>query len=39
LVSGITATPDGGGYWIYGLDGNVYPFGDAVNYGGTENLP
>ncbi|MGA2522239.1 MAG: hypothetical protein ABSG81_15640 [Acidimicrobiales bacterium] len=39
IISGITATPSGGGYWLFGADGDVYTFGNAVNDGGTENLP
>jgi hypothetical protein len=34
---GIAPTADGQGYWL--VDGNVYPFGDAVNYGETETVP
>ncbi|MGA2932339.1 MAG: L,D-transpeptidase family protein, partial [Acidimicrobiales bacterium] len=29
----ITATPDGGGYWVASSAGGVYPFGDARSYG------
>jgi hypothetical protein len=32
-VSGITSTPDGGGYWIVTQDGSVYDFGDAGSFG------
>ncbi len=32
-IVGISATPDGGGYWLVGADGGVYAFGDAVFYG------
>ncbi len=39
LIYGITATPSGGGYWLFGGDGSVYTFGNAVNDGGTQNLP
>ena len=28
-VVGITATPDGGGYWLVAADGGVFAFGDA----------
>jgi hypothetical protein len=31
--SGITSTPDGGGYWLVGIDGGVFAFGDASFYG------
>ncbi len=27
---GIVATPDGGGYWLVGLDGGVFAYGDAT---------
>jgi hypothetical protein len=30
---GITATPDGGGYWIAASNGTVYSCGDASNFG------
>ncbi len=32
-IIGLTATPDGKGYWEAGADGAVYAFGDATNYG------
>jgi hypothetical protein len=32
-VSGIAATPDGGGYWIVTRNGGVFTFGDASFYG------
>ena len=32
-IVGITATPDGHGYWLVGRDGSVYAFGDAGFYG------
>ncbi len=28
-VVGITATHDGGGYWLQGSDGGIFSFGDA----------
>lgn len=28
-IVGIAATADGGGYWLAGADGSIYPFGDA----------
>jgi hypothetical protein len=31
--SGIASTPDGGGYWIVGIDGGVFAYGDAAFYG------
>jgi len=30
---GIAATPDGKGYWLGGIDGGVFTFGDAKFYG------
>jgi hypothetical protein len=27
------------GDWLFGIDGNVFPFGDAGNYGNTANQP
>jgi hypothetical protein len=32
-VTGIAATPDGGGYWLAGSDGGVFNYGDAGFYG------
>jgi hypothetical protein len=32
-IVGIAATPDAGGYWEVGADGNVYPVGDAESFG------
>jgi hypothetical protein len=32
-IVGISATPDGRGYWLVGADGGVFAFGDAVFYG------
>jgi len=32
-IVGISASPDGGGYWLVGADGGVFAFGDAVFYG------
>jgi hypothetical protein len=29
-ICGIAATPTGKGYWLVGMDGGVYAFGDAV---------
>jgi parallel beta-helix repeat protein len=29
-IVGISATPDGGGYWLVGANGGVYAFGDAT---------
>ncbi len=31
--SGIASTPDGGGYWLVGVDGGVFSYGDATFYG------
>jgi hypothetical protein len=42
-IVSMSATPSGHGYWMYGADGSVYPFGDAGNHGsmrGTRlNMP
>jgi len=40
LVTGMAATPDGGGYWLVGTDGGVFAFGDAPFEGslGAEHL-
>ena len=35
---GITATPNGGGYWLVGTDGGIFSFGDAAFYGSTGSL-
>ena len=32
-VDGIAMTADGGGYWLVGAGGELYAYGDAVNYG------
>ena len=32
-------TPTGGGYYVLGVDGSVYPFGDAVDLGGVKGSP
>jgi hypothetical protein len=34
-IVGMSATPDGKGYWLVGSDGGVFSFGDAVFHGGT----
>ena len=31
--SGIASTPDGGGYWLVGIDGGVFAYGDAAFFG------
>jgi hypothetical protein len=31
--SGIASTPDGRGYWLVGIDGGVFAYGDAAFYG------
>ena len=31
--SGIASTPDGGGYWLVGIDGGVFAYGDAAFHG------
>lgn len=35
-ITGITATPTGKGYWLVGMDGGVYAFGDAGYFGNVE---
>ena len=35
-IAGMAATPTGRGYWLVGMDGGVYAFGDAVFYGNVE---
>ena len=37
-IVGITATPDGRGYWLVGADGGVFTFGDAPFEGSLGNL-
>ncbi|HEX4245648.1 MAG TPA: hypothetical protein VHY77_08780, partial [Acidimicrobiales bacterium] len=34
-VVGMTATPDGQGYWLVASDGGVFTFGDAGFFGST----
>ncbi len=34
----IAGTADGGGYWIATASGRVYPFGDATELGGVDDL-
>jgi hypothetical protein len=38
-ISGMEATPDGGGYSIFGVDGNVYSEGDAETEASTYKIP
>lgn len=35
-IVGIAATPTGKGYWLVGMDGGVFAFGDAGNFGNVE---
>lgn len=37
-ISDIESTPSGGGYWLVGEDGAVYPFGDAGFFGHMGNI-
>jgi ribosomal protein L24E len=37
-IVGMAPTPDGGGYWMTGMDGGVFSSGDAGFYGSTGNL-
>jgi hypothetical protein len=36
--SGIASTPDGGGYWLVGIDGGVFAYGDAAYEGSMGGL-
>jgi hypothetical protein len=38
-IVGIAATPEGGGYYLVGADGSVFPFGDAIFRGSMEGKP
>src|SRR5271157_573456 len=38
-VTGMAATPDGGGYWLVASDGGVFAFGDAGFYGSAAGNP
>jgi hypothetical protein len=35
----VTAMPSGGGYWLVGPDGGVFPFGSAQSYGSLAGTP
>ena len=37
-MAGISATPDGGGYWIVTQNGGVFTFGDAGAFGSLPGL-
>jgi hypothetical protein len=37
-IVAITATPDGGGYWLVAADGGVFSFGDAKFFGSTGGI-
>ena len=37
--AGIAATPDGHGYWLVGMDGGVFAYGDAAFYGSMGGRP
>ena len=37
--AGIASTPDGGGYWLVGIDGGVFAYGDATFYGSMGGTP
>ena len=37
--AGIASTPDGGGYWLVGIDGGVFAYGDATFYGSMGETP
>jgi hypothetical protein len=34
----MSATPDGGGYWMVAADGGIFSYGDAQFYGSTGNI-
>jgi hypothetical protein len=34
-IVGMTATPDGHGYWLVASDGGIFAFGDAAFFGST----
>ena len=33
LIEGLVPTSTGKGYWLYGILGDVYSYGDALSYG------
>ncbi len=35
-MSGLIPTPSGKGYWLLGVSGGCYPFGDAVSFGAMD---
>ena len=35
----MTASPDGGGYWLVASDGGIFSFGAASYYGSTGGMP
>jgi hypothetical protein len=37
-IVAMAVTPDGGGYWMLGLDGGIFAFGDAQFYGSTGSM-
>ncbi|MCU4186185.1 glycoside hydrolase family 16 protein [Acidiferrimicrobium sp. IK] len=37
-IVGISASPDGHGYWLVASDGGIFDFGDAAFYGSTGNV-
>jgi hypothetical protein len=37
-ASSMASTPSGNGYWLLSANGRVSAYGDAVNYGSTENM-
>jgi hypothetical protein len=38
-IVGISATPDGMGYWLVAADGGIFSFGDAKFWGSMGNIP
>ena len=39
MVTSMARTPDGGGYWMTGLDGGIFAFGDAPFVGSVPGIP
>ena len=38
-IVGVSATPDGKGYWLVASDGGIFSFGDAQFYGSMGATP
>jgi len=37
-ITGVVATPNGGGYWMVAADGGIFSYGDAAFYGSTGGM-